>query len=925
MMSSHSTMKYRDYCLQHKIPFFPLRLWIHPKWIDGNKSKGVDVELLSDGSQKQTKQICGDKFKSKADIIKFYGEELGNWVIENNTKPTGKAVYKWNVIPTFNDFNLPKRLIKKYMKARWYNWNHGNSMKYTHFAVDTRCIGIIDIDCELDEDSPIHDLKSKLPFKCSNTKAFGGHLIFNREDIPFPEDRTSKHLPKKYGKCWSKTRNQNVEGVELLQGIWEWSKIDDDICFPQDCEENNALVSLDQVPVLKQILLKLTEINNNIISSNMNQGETKTQREPTTTPPPAPLPVSVGVPVRPVGVCDCGKNCPLTIIRENLAHYKVEALANAQTAGGMVKACASSACEAVYDIVLDCCMREGANFSNEGWVRQRWDSYNIISHASYKHTYDTKYSVPFVPKFDWFKFNRDPEKIVKERFLKNHRNDFIINTDYKREQAQLCYFESIHQLWKHDPKVGIGKSVIHHLLMKEREYWEVEMEASIEAMDAPTQDAAGVTIPNPKAEEATKTMISHLRKYNSTGGWLPGMVRNIYNELLYDYKLRKVVQFNLMPHTTHLFQFNNGAYNLKTGKLTPRTRDMYITDSGILNYDYPTEYEDAEIEAHLKPKTDILEKMIREIIPNKRDRDAWCSWKGYCLTGDILGQMMMLYLGASAGNGKSTLTEMFANAFPCYCKKIGMDAVCDKTKDDKSLGRLVNTSYRSVYVEEIEEIGLKIKQLTQDLVPVKPLYMEEMDLNVMFKLEANCNKVPICKTDEGVLRRMRQIECNSIFVDDEDDVELENHKYLKNPSLGNMFKQDQEMKIALFRYFAKHAKAYYDMGVNTFQKQFDGMAEAFKETNQDDDTMAEFLGLFVEDVDDEATISKTQMLQYLFNETGDEFVKTNANGIQYKKFSLIRNEFKRKRFKYESQMRISGQKGFFTNIKFIGDETNDDE
>tara|TARA_R110000823_G_scaffold29689_9_gene85840 strand:- start:187 stop:873 length:687 start_codon:yes stop_codon:yes gene_type:complete len=228
-------------------------------------------------------------------------------------------------------------------------------------------------------------------------------------------------------------------------------------------------------------------------------------------------------------------------------------------------------------------------------------------------------------------------------------------------------------------------------------------------------------------------------------------------------------------------------------------------------------------------------------------------------------------------------------------------------------------------VEEIEEIGLKIKQLTQDLVPVKPLYMEEMDLIVMFKLEANCNSVPVCKTDEGVLRRMRQIECNSKFVDDEDDVELENHKYLKNPSLGKMFKTDEEMKIALFRYFAKHARAYYDMGVNTFKKQFDGMAEAFKETNQDDDSMAEFIDLFVEDVDDEATISKTQMLQYLFNETGDEFVKTNGNGIQYKKFSLIRNEFKRKRFKYESQMRISGQKGFFTNIKFIGDETNDDE
>ena len=910
-------MKYLNYCLQHKIPIFPFKLWIKPaqKRVGGQYvSTG---ETLSDGSLKMDKQICADKFKNAAEVKKFYGDEVGDILLNKpTTKTTTGGVIK--LCPDFNDFNMPKRLLNKFRGRRFKSWNNGNPMEYTHFAVDTRYIGILDIDCELPEDSPIHKLREKLPFKKSNSKKFGGHLIFNRDSIPFPEGRTSQDLPKKYGEC-----KNGEAGLEFLDGIWEWSPLDDDIYFPQDCEEGSAPPELEVVPLLKKILLKLTEINNNIISSNMNQGETKTQREPTTTPPP--LPVSVGVPVRPVGVCICGKNCPLSTIQENLAHYAVEQLASVGLASGLIIACASSGCDAVYDIVLGCCMREGANFSDETWVRGRWDSYDVLTHAGYKRVYDTKYSVPFVPKFDWFKFNRDPEKIVKERFLKNHRNDFIINTDYKREQAQLCYFESIHQLWKHDPKTGIGKSVIHHLLMKEREYWAVEMEASIEAMDAPTQDADGATIPNQKAEEATKTMISHLRKYNSTGGWLPGMVRNIYNELLYDYKLRKVVQFNLMPHTTHLFQFNNGAYNLKTGKLIPRSRDMYITDTGILNYDYPTEYEEAEIEAHLKTKTDILVKMIREIIPNKRDREAWCSWKGYCLTGDILGQMMMLYLGASAGNGKSTLTEMFANAFPCYCKKIGMDAVCDKTKDDKSLGRLVNTSYRSVYVEEIEEIGLKIKQLTQDLVPVKPLYMEEMDLNVMFKLEANCNKVPICKTDEGVLRRMRQIECNSIFVDDEDDVELENHKYLKNPSLGNMFKQDQEMKIALFRYFAKHAKEYYDMGVNKFQKQFDGMAEAFKETNQDDDSMAEFIGLFVEDVDDESTISKTQMLQHLFNETADEFVKTNGNGIQYKKFSLIRNEFKRKRFKYESQMRISGQKGFFTNIRFIGDETNDDE
>ena len=46
-----SRMKYSHYCLKHKIPTFPLRLWIHPTWIGGKEKNGIKVEILSDGSQ----------------------------------------------------------------------------------------------------------------------------------------------------------------------------------------------------------------------------------------------------------------------------------------------------------------------------------------------------------------------------------------------------------------------------------------------------------------------------------------------------------------------------------------------------------------------------------------------------------------------------------------------------------------------------------------------------------------------------------------------------------------------------------------------------------------------------------------------------------------------------------------------------------
>jgi len=114
--------------------------------------------------------------------------------------------------------------------------------------------------------------------------------------------------------------------------------------------------------------------------------------------------------------------------------------------------------------------------------------------------------------------------------------------------------------------------------------------------------------------------------------------------------------------------------------------------------------------------------------------------------------------------------------------------------------------------------------------------------------------------------------------------------------------------------------------VNEWKKQFDGMRDAFKDTNQDDDALAEFVKCFAKSDDDDDVISKQDMLTYLYNETGDEFIKQDANGNnKYKKFSNIRNEFKKHRFKYASQMRISGSKGFFTNIRYVGDAGNESD
>jgi hypothetical protein len=175
------------------------------------------------------------------------------------------------------------------------------------------------------------------------------------------------------------------------------------------------------------------------------------------------------------------------------------------------------------------------------------------------------------------------------------------------------------------------------------------------------------------------------------------------------------------------------------------------------------------------------------------------------------------------------------------------------------------------------------------------------------------------------------LEFNSLFESDVNKVDEENHVYLKDGDLGERF-LEEKYKIGLFRYFAKYAKDFYDRGVNEWSKQFEGMREAFKETNQDDDALVEFVKCFVKDDNKMSVISKADMLIHLENETGDEFIRTvikkdefNDNIVvpKYINFNKLKNEFKKLRFKYESQEKspIPGkksQKGIFLNIKYVG-------
>ena len=149
----------------------------------------------------------------------------------------------------------------------------------------------------------------------------------------------------------------------------------------------------------------------------------------------------------------------------------------------------------------------------------------------------------FEPAFNWDKFQKDSNKATQERFVEHHKKNFIHNTDYKRPDCKLCYFNKDDMLWEHDPKSGIGKGRIHNLLRTEDYYyWKTILEKALDKIEDKESESYLFK------EGFTNKYLAH---YFSTGNWISGTVKNIYNTLLYNPNLKKEIQFNLMEKTKH--------------------------------------------------------------------------------------------------------------------------------------------------------------------------------------------------------------------------------------------------------------------------------------------------------------------------------------------------------------------------------------
>ena len=228
-------------------------------------------------------------------------------------------------------------------------------------------------------------------------------------------------------------------------------------------------------------------------------------------------------------------------------------------------------------------------------------------------------------------FKNGFNRLVQDTFIKKYAKDFVVNNNFKKDSMKICYFHNDTKLW------GMGKGyamsiILNYLRNNEWQYWKDKWEATLEKMP---DDTEGQVL---EKDDVEKKLRKLLLNFSGTGNWLNGIARTIHNNMIHDVTMHREIQFNLAPKTRHYFQFKNKAYNLQTGDLEDRTRDMYITASGILSYDYPEGETDADYEKEMTR----LNEIMAQVQSDPKFLEAFKCWRGYCLTGEIKEQAFVL-------------------------------------------------------------------------------------------------------------------------------------------------------------------------------------------------------------------------------------------------------------------------------------------
>lgn len=237
-----------------------------------------------------------------------------------------------------------------------------------------------------------------------------------------------------------------------------------------------------------------------------------------------------------------------------------------------------------------------------------------------------------------------------------------------------------------------------------------------------------------------------------------------------------------LDNHSNLLNCKNGVIDLYDGKF------YEIVDPALLLTQQVNAF------YHAGFRNEIVDKFLRDILPDEETRAALIRWLGYCITGDVSAEKALFIYG-SGGNGKGTLTKLLIILLNDYAASVPVTAVIEagRLKDAGAATTELNVleKCRLAIVEELPQGGrldvAKFKSLTGgDKIPVRRLHEEFHNIDPTHKLMLSGNHMPILSDtrDPGLLRRLLNMLFNADFTKNPDT--LLKKKLLAPDSLAAM-------------------------------------------------------------------------------------------------------------------------------------------
>lgn len=355
--------------------------------------------------------------------------------------------------------------------------------------------------------------------------------------------------------------------------------------------------------------------------------------------------------------------------------------------------------------------------------------------------------------------------------------------------------------------------------------------------------------------------------------------------------------------------FLNGYIDMNTGEFLQRN----IADKPV-TYVLPREYKKSN-----KKQIKYILSILNKIMTDEDDLDILLKMLAMSLTGDSTKDQTSLFLQGDGSNGKSLVMEILKFAFCDYIQSLDRQTfVKGYAKQEKILNTFIINAYiRMAWVNEFAEgliDGSLFKNFIDGKITTTSLFKDGQNtIKHLAMMIGTMNTIPSFLTEPAMIRRINAMRGKSKFVEDEDDVDEENHVYLKDKSILDKIERDDGMLNAVVDLIVQYSVKLSD-GEKIEPEKNENMRTAKEELVSCNDSISDFI---------EANLIIT-------NEPNDKIHKDDMyeSYKQFKPNSLITHKQlmtslaqAKTKVHYNGNLRANGHKsrGAYFGVKFAGE------